>query len=627
MAETGDKITRRYDGFRGVDFRSNECALNRSPDALNVWRNYHELASIETRPALKHFCREPQNRVIDMEFIGDDLYYITAGGGVHKVSFNDDGSYKETTRSIIGWGASKVFEFDGAVYAIGRSFGIKALGSNGIKEYFVPTTSIGSLPNGDGRKTHQDVNMLTPKRINAFHVEEDTTTEYFRLDAEDVDKVMPIIKIDGKQIFDGRDPNGDPVENESGCLVWDFSESSLDPSDTREILLYYKLGRVQVIGQEFPAPYTEGYDNIEIIFSKTVKNAIGGDANKNKIAGCTIVQEFDNRIFLSGNPEYPNFVFHSSLNNPMYFSDLDVYEDGKGDGRIREIVAGNGALWVFRESNTGNGVYYHTAAFDSTYGKVYPSAHSNITKCCVGGAINFLDDVVFFSEQGMESVSQNIESEQFATHKSSAVDIKMVNKAGYKDMVLVEWQGYLLVCIGKDIFLADSRAMQTVENHYEYEWYHWTLGEYDVNCAAERDGILYIGTDGVNNPDNSNIPTGNIYTLKISDLVKDIYANGDEVEIKSYWTTPKDIFAAPNKVKTTNKKGFIVEAEGDITLSAKTEGGEFEVIGEYKGIKDHFVGRVKRKKFKDLQFKFESKTKFKLESATVECFVGGYIKR
>ena len=36
---------------------------------------------------------------------------------------------------------------------------------------------------------------------------------------------------------------------------------------------------------------------------------------------------------------------------------------------------------------------------------------------------------------------------------------------------------------------------------------------------------------------------------------------------------------------------------------------------------------IRKKKFKDLQLKFESDTSFKLESVTIEAVVGGYIKR
>ena len=46
-------VSRLYSGFRGVDFRGDEISLVRSPDSLNVWKDYKETDSIRTRPGLK----------------------------------------------------------------------------------------------------------------------------------------------------------------------------------------------------------------------------------------------------------------------------------------------------------------------------------------------------------------------------------------------------------------------------------------------------------------------------------------------------------------------------------------------------------------------------------------------
>jgi hypothetical protein len=124
-----------------------------------------------------------------------------------------------------------------------------------------------------------------------------------------------------------------------------------------------------------------------------------------------------------------------------------------------------------------------------------------------------------------------------------------------------------------------------------------------VTCAKVDKGVLYMGTaDG-------------LYTLT---------ANGD---VESYWVTPLDKFKNPSRLKTTNKRGCVVEATGDVSVYAKIEDTDFELIGEYADITDYFVCRIKRKKFKDLQLKFYSKKRFSLETATIEAFVGGYIKR
>ena len=98
-------------------------------------------------------------------------------------------------------------------------------------------------------------------------------------------------------------------------------------------------------------------------------------------------------------------------------------------------------------------------------------------------------------------------------------------------------------------------------------------------------------------------------------------------DLESWWITPKDKFGAANKQKTTNKRGCVAEATGNIAVYAKVEDTDFELIGEYKDVADYFVSRIKRKKWKDIQLKFYSKTRFSLETVTLEAWIGGYIKR
>jgi hypothetical protein len=313
---------------------------------------------------------------------------------------------------------------------------------------------------------------------------------------------------------------------------------------------------------------------------------------------------FDNRIFVSGNPDYPNTIWHCSLNDPTYFSDLDYYNEGLDSGTVKGIVAGNDALWIFKEPSQANTtVFYHRPQTDYEYGKIYPSVHSSISTGCIGKAINFNDDIIFFSDRGAEGINGDITTEQVIAHRSSLVDRKMIAINGYENMILEEWNGYLFVIIGNEVFLADSRAMLTNENHTEYEWYFWELDK-EITSARTHGGELYLGSaDGV-------------YTL--SDYTKNI---------ESYWVTPLDKFKNPHKLKTTNKRGCVAEATGDISVYAKLEDTDFELIGEYKNVTDYFVSRIKRKKFKDMQLKFYSDTRFSLETATLEVFIGGYIKR
>jgi hypothetical protein len=86
------------------------------------------------------------------------------------------------------------------------------------------------------------------------------------------------------------------------------------------------------------SPLTDGQDNVIVKFRKTVPG------HRERINQCTLLQVFDNRVFFSGNPDYPNTVWHCGLNDPTYCSDTDYYNEGLDLSPVTGLVAGNNAL-------------------------------------------------------------------------------------------------------------------------------------------------------------------------------------------------------------------------------------------------------------------------------------------
>ena len=555
---TGDLITRIYSNFRGVDFRGEEINLVRSPDCLNVWKDYKKTESIRTRPGLE-LHKAFTDPVYSISFY-KGMMLVHSGNKLYKGA--------EVLYSGLNERVSQSFIYEDVWYFKDGKHYLKYDGKE-IEEVegYIPTTSIARKPAGGGT-TYEDVNMLTGRRINTFLA--DGGSLDFHLDAQNIDTdFVPIVTVDDK--------------------VLNLNDNHITVNYTKGIISFE---------QAPDAPKTDGRDNVKIEFRKTVPKY------KDNILKCTLLQVFDNRVFFSGNPDYPNVVWHCSLNDPSYCSDLDYYREGMDEAAVKGLVAGNNALWVFREPSDANtNVFYHTPAIDDTYGKIYPSVHSSVAIGCVGKAINFNDDIVFFSARGMEGISGDVTTEQVAAHRSSLVDRKMIAEPDYKNMILEEHEGYLFVFIGDKAYLADSRASFANEGHTEYEWFYWDLGV-KVITSKVHNGVLYLGTEN------------GIYTLT------DFTAN-----VESYWTTPKDKFKNPHMRKTTNKKGCVAEAEGDIAVYAKTENTDFELIDTYENVTDYFVSRIKRKKFKDLQLKFHSNTRFSLETVTLEVFIGAYVKR
>ncbi len=555
-------ISRIYSNFRGVDFRGEEINLVRSPDALNIWKDYKETDSIRTRPDLeiKHSFDDVVYGIFFYEVGNTEMILVHSGTKLYKVA----NGVKTELYSGVNAAQSNCFIYNNVWYF---KDGVNYLQYDGDKitevEGYIPTTSIARKPTGGGTK-HEDVNFLTGKRINTFLA--NGTNRAYSLDAQNIDTdFVPVVKVNGEEVTNFT------VDYAAGKITFNTAPTE---------------------------PLTDGQDNVSIMFKKTV------DGYRDRINKCTLLQVFDNRVFFSGNKDFPNMIWHCSLSDPTYCSDLDYYNEGLDASAVKGLVAGNNVLWVFKEPSQANTtVFYHTPTIDAEYGKIYPSTHSSISTGCVGKALNFNDDIIFFSERGMEGISGDITTEQAIAHRSSLVDRKLIAEKNYTDMVLEEWEGYLIAFIDNKVYLADSRAVFESDSHTEYEWFYWELGK-NVTCAKVNKGVLYIGTDD------------GVYTFT------NMTSN-----VESYWTTPKDKFKHPQYLKTTNKRGCVAEATGDISVYAKTENTDFELIGEYKGITDYFVSRIKRKKFKDIQLKFHSQTRFSLETATLECFIGGYIKR
>lgn len=565
MSESGDLITRIYNNFRGVDFTDKNVVLQRSPDALNMWKNYRKLGkSIQTRPAMELF-KQMDNSVYGLFFYTiNTVEHMIIHCGVSLYDYNMSTEEIKTIKSKgMNPRRSESFIFNNIFYI---KDGINYLEYDGETckevEGYIPTTTNSRAPLGGGTML-EDYNMLTGYRKNSFCA--DGENKEYHLDSREIEAGKTKAWINGVETIDFT------VDTTNGIVTFN----------------------------EIPEkPLTDGQDNVVIQFCKT----ISGD--REKILKCNLLCVFDNRVFFGGNQDYPNTIFHTSLNNPRYVSSTDYYNEGLDMSPVRSMVVGNNALWVFKEPSQANtSIYYHNPA---TYedGKAYPSIHSSISTGCVAKAINFNDDIVFFSDRGMEGINGDVTTEQVVAHRSTLIDSKLLEEPNYKALILQEWEGYLLVIIDNKIYLADSRAMYTNSTHNEYEWFYWEL-EKNITFATVKDNILYLcSNDG-------------IYTLTKKDG-----------KIDSYWTTCLDDFGSPSMQKTTNKRGCLLEVESNIlNVYTKIDNGEFELINRFNETKGYVVPRIKKKKWKDIQLKIASDTPFKLSMCTLQSFIGGYVKR
>ena len=600
-------IKRTYADFAGVDFfnESSLVDIRRSPDAVNIWKNYKETQGIciETRPGYKKIAKIGNSKIN-----GIYIYSLTKAiihGGTTLYEWNNFPSEPanlvtlcsnmNNRRSCFNKLNDKLYINDGKNYMVYDGTNLKKVKENA----FIPTTTVGRKAGGKGGgEILQDINLLQPKRINSF-VGDGTSKDYY-LDAQNIDEAEVVIKVNDNVMVENTDFT---VDRLNGKVTFNNAPSS---------------------------PLLAGQDNVFITFAKTI------EGYEDRISKCSKAILFDNRLFFTGNIDYPNTIFYSKLKDPTYISDLNYCEDGASDASITGMTVGNNMLWVFKDSEQDNAnIFCHEPTIDSDYGKIYPSKQGNVCVGCYVDSYNFQDDVVFLSRYGLEGIAtEKIDSKQVITHRSTMVDTRMTNENNYKNSMMVEYQGYLFILVNEKIYLADSRQKYASLNSFEYEWYYWEFSEIKPTLLKKYNDNLYIGAND-----------GSIFMFEGT--------NDNEKAILSYWTTPMDNFGYNNQLKTTNKRGGLVKTKmipnGLIKVAKKTDKtDEYQYImkktingfdfndfdfSNFSFIttnKSYIVFKIKSKKINELSLKFYSDEKdkpFGIFSATIEAFVGGYIKR
>lgn len=596
-------IKRIYSNLAGVDFTNDpsKVRLNRSPDCVNMWKNYSSTQGqcVETRPGIKvlesfnskiihgmHVYDINNNKKMVVH-AGTYLYiwsnFPSTGYTVLHENMND----KKSSMCVF---QDKLYINDGLNYLVYDGNEIK----NVSEDAFIPTTTISRLPKGGGT-VYQAVNVLTGKRKNSF-VGDGESKEYF------LDTVML---------------------DDDDVKIW------INETETTDFTVDKALGKI-IFTVAPEAPDTAGQDNVVIQFTKV------GTDYATRISNCTINLTFDNRIFFIGNPQYKNAVFHCELKNPAYVSDLAYYQDGTSDSIIKSMTIGNNLLWIFKETSQQNDtIFYHVPTIDSEYGKIYPSKQGNISTGCVSTCLNFNDDIVFASKLGIEGIGTDITQEQILNHRSTLVDAKFINENNYENLEMCEWQGYLLCLVNGNIYLADSRQKFQGLNGYEYEWYYWEISKKigKIILLKEYENKLYFATD-----------IGKIGVFEGT--------NDDGEKIYSCWAMPNDVFGNENHLKTTNKRGGIAKIKtipnGQIKVSVATNKKDSTLVTTYSATgfdfgnldftnfafttknNSYVVYKIKQKKFIELVLKFysdELDKPFGLYDAVIEAYQGSYIKR
>jgi hypothetical protein len=209
---------------------------------------------------------------------GDNLYLSFVEGVITKEDALFVGMNARRSASFIF--NNRLYLIDGKNYLVYDGKTVKSV----YDSAYIPTTYINIIPSGENADIgteYEQRNILQPKFKHTF-IADGTTTEFYM--NENALEEVSEVKVYG-EVVDNYE-----VDLQNGKIT--FSEAPVRPEE--------------VEGGAFP----EFYAGIEITAKKTFTSVSGVTdecaAIGTLVTDCTIATVFDNRIFMSGNPNYPN---------------------------------------------------------------------------------------------------------------------------------------------------------------------------------------------------------------------------------------------------------------------------------------------------------------------------------
>ncbi len=512
------RYQKSYTKFRGVDFSTDPTQVSdsRSPLCQNL---ISDLAGFpEKRPGWRTLFQvsAPINGMFFAVFASGAEAFLLHGG-TSLYAWTDSGATQifnamNNARSVAFSHGGKLYLLDGAhYYVVSEADGEYAV-SNVTESAFVPTTVIGAPASGGGTP-FEAVNLLSPRRINSMIGDGESTV--FQLDSKEIESVESV-KVDG-----------------------------VEKTATTDYTVDLEAGTVTFTSAPPASEAGGGIDNVVIEFTKTVS----GYAER--IEQCTIAEFYgynnDNRLFFTGNPEYPNWDFQSGLDDPTYFPDTGYTKIGADTSAIMGYLKQYDTLSIVKSNNEQDAELFLRTPEMSEDGKViFPvkQGAKGVGAVSRYAFANLRDDPLFLSREGVFAISStSVGQERVLQDRSFYVNARLTQEADLENAVAAIWNGYYILCVNGHCYVADSRqqtgASQTEQ--YSYEWYYWT--NVPARMFLEHSGALYFGTaDGKVCKFNTDVSG----MARFSD-------DGDPIVAR--WSTKADTFGIFTRRKTLLKKG------------------------------------------------------------------------
>ena len=509
----------RIDTFRGVDLNSSPSNVDesRSPNAPNMMRDvpgkvrkrqgYEITGTYPGRINGVHILKNAES--------GEEKTLIHAGTRLYldgAVLYEGMADERSVGRQFFG----RLFLFDGkkalvyGAFREGEEMRVKPL----EEEAYIPTIIISRNPSGGGT-TLEPLNLIGRKWKESFLSDGEAATYHLTAAELDADAVeVRILAADGSWVEKTEDVDF-TVDREKGTVTF------------------------KTVPEKSPIT---GFDNLEITAAKT-REGYADRINKCRIVSLFGVNGSMDRMFISGNPDYPNQDWYCEMGDGFFWGDLWYSTLGQDGSAIVGYSIINDRLAAHKSSaEEGRNVILRRGEMETVMTDA-GGIRTEVTFPIVGtlsgrGALSSCgfgylgSEPLFLTDIGVMAITAaDLTGEKYSQSRSYYIDNALTAERNLSDAFAYVWRDFYLLSMGTGrVYLLDGLQKSYDKNspysHFQYECYYWENVPARV-FWEDGEGRLCFG-DG----------TGNTFRFFDDPTSQNSY-NDNGAAIAARWDTPE----------------------------------------------------------------------------------------
>lgn len=405
----------------------------------------------------------------------------------------------------------------------------------------IPTVFIAKPPDGQGGTKLDPLNLIQPKYTETFAGTASATV--YQLDFAPLD-------------------TGSEVKVE----LLQSDGSWLTKTETTHFNVNRTTGTITFVTAPGVSPLT-GEDNVRITAKRTVQEYIDR-INKCNFGILFGVNGAADRLFLSGNPDMPNYDWYSAMNDPTYFGDLSYSVLGQAASAIVGYSVINDRLAAHKDSMEAerNVVLRSGDLVDNEPAFRIVNTLQGAGAIARNSFAYLATEPLFLTSLGVYAITpQDVTGERYAQGRSYYLNGELLKESGLENAFAIAYKDMYWLCVNNKAYILDGMQPLTQAQGMPYSTRQY-VGFLRTNWPArilwEQDKRLWFGS-----------AAGKLYRM-YDDTENPLSYNDDGKPIIARWET-QDISGKlfyKNKTFKYLALRLATAAATSVTISAMKKG-------------------------------------------------------